>query len=144
MGGTLKRANMRANLNAMKAKIHIAKAQLGLDDDTYRALLTRETGKDSCGRMNLRELEKVLATMERHGFVPTRKTMGRRPDPRRSAAKMIKKIEALLLDNGLTWAYAHGMAKRMFGVDQVHWLGDEKLHKLVAALQIYAGRRKGE
>ena len=40
--------------------------------------------------------------------------------------------------------YAHGMAKRMFGVDQVHWLSDDKLHKLVAALQIYANRRKGE
>ena len=135
---------MQANLNKLKAKIHIGKAQLGLDDDTYRALLRRETGKSSCAKMTLRELEAVLAAMQRQGFAPTRRLMGRRPSPRRSASKMIAKVEALLLDNGLTWAYAHGMAKRMFGVDQVHWLSDDKLHKLVAALQIYANRRKGE
>ena len=134
---------MHANLNKLKAKIHIGKAQLGLDDDTYRALLRRETGKSSCAKMTLRELEAVLAAMQRQGFAASR-PMGRRPSPRRSASKMIGKVEALLLDNGLTWAYAHGMAKRMFGVDQVHWLPDDKLHKLVAALQIYANRRKGE
>ena len=52
---------MQANLNKLKAKIHIGKAQLGLDDDTYRALLHRETGKSSCAKMTLRELEAVLA-----------------------------------------------------------------------------------
>lgn len=133
---------MQQNSNGLKAKIHVAKTQLGLDDDTYRALLRRETGKDSCAAMNLRELEKVLSAMVRQGFQPTRPNPGRRPSPRGSADAMIRKVEALLLDNGLTWAYAHGMAKRMFGVDQVHWLPDAKLHKLVAALQIYANRRK--
>ncbi|MDO4693070.1 MAG: regulatory protein GemA [Eikenella sp.] len=133
---------MRKNLNGLKAKIHIGKTQLGLDDDTYRALLLRETGKNSCAQMGLRELEKVLTAMGRQGFQPARPNLGRRPSPRGSADAMIRKVEALLLDNGLTWAYAHGMAKRMFGVDQVHWLPDDKLHKLVAALQIYANRKR--
>lgn len=133
---------MRQNLNGLKAKIHVAKAQLGLDDDTYRALLLRETGKNSCAAMNLRELEKVLTAMGRQGFKPTRPNLGRRPSPRGSADAMIRKVEALLLDNGLTWDYAHGMAKRMFSVDQVHWLPDDKLHKLVAALQIHANRKR--
>lgn len=31
--------------------IHIAKNQLGMDDETYRAVLMRVTGKDSCTKM---------------------------------------------------------------------------------------------
>ena len=131
---------MQKNLNGLKAKIHIAKAQLGLEDDTYRALLMRETGKNSCGKMTLRELEAVLAAMQRQGFKPA--VPGRHPGGRDSIQAMLRKINALLLDNGLSWEYAHGMAKRMFRVDRVHWLPDDKLHKLVAALQIHANRKK--
>ena len=136
---------MRQNLNGLKAKIHIGKAALGLDDDTYRALLLRETGKNSCAGMSLAELERVLSAMQRQGFAPAaakKPRSGRHPGGRDSIQAMLRKVNALLLDNGLTWNYAHGMAKRMFGVDRVHWLPDYKLHKLTAALQIHANRRK--
>ena len=43
-----------------------------------------------------------------------------------------------------SWNYAHGMAKRMFGVDQVQWLTNDHMRRLVAALQIYADKRKAE
>ncbi|HHF7476546.1 TPA: phage protein GemA/Gp16 family protein [Neisseria meningitidis] len=46
------------------------------------------------------------------------------------------------LDDGWTWNYAHGTAKKMFKVDRVEWLSDGNMHKLVAALQIAANRRK--
>lgn len=122
------------------AKIKIAQASLGLDDATYRALLERVCGKRSCTQMNVRELEAVLAELKSKGFVP--KAKHKRPSSRRSADAMMSKVEALLADNGLPWNYAHGMAKKMFGVDRVQWLSDEHLHKLIAALQIYANRRK--
>lgn len=124
------------------AKIKIGQQRLGLDDDVYRVLLRRETGKDSCTQMGIKELEAVLAAMKQQGFVPARPQKGRRPGARSSAEPMMRKVEALLADNGLHWNYAHGMAKRMFGVDRVHWLADAHLHKLIAALQIYADRRK--
>ncbi|MCP2041450.1 phage gp16-like protein [Neisseria sp. HSC-16F19] len=129
----------KQNLNGLKAKIHIGKAQLGLDDETYRALLKRETGKDSCAQMNMRELEQVLAAMQRQGFAAQVRTP---PPGRDSIQAMLRKVNALLLDNDLPWNYAHAMAKRMFGVDRVQWLNDSDLHKLVAALQIYARRKK--
>ncbi|MHA7882775.1 gp16 family protein [Nitratireductor rhodophyticola] len=50
------------------AAIHVAKKQLGLDDDTYRAVLVRITGKNSAGTMNELEREKVLAELRRQGF----------------------------------------------------------------------------
>lgn len=50
------------------AAIHVAKRDLGLDDDTYRDLLQRETGKRSAKGMSLAELDRVLSVMRRSGF----------------------------------------------------------------------------
>lgn len=44
---------------ALIAKIKIAQKELGLDDDTYRAVLERVTGKRSCADMDVSELEYV-------------------------------------------------------------------------------------
>lgn len=55
------------------AKLHIAKKQLGLDDDTWRDLLERETGKRSSKDMSDRERGRVLDILKNHGFKPTSK-----------------------------------------------------------------------
>ncbi|MDZ7823004.1 MAG: regulatory protein GemA [Ahrensia sp.] len=51
------------------AKIHIAKKQLGFDDETYRAMLQLVTGKSSCKEMKPAELNKVLKHLQANGFV---------------------------------------------------------------------------
>ncbi len=48
--------------------IHIAKSQLQLDDDLYRANLNELTGKNSCSDMTISELFKVLEHMKKSGF----------------------------------------------------------------------------
>jgi phage gp16-like protein len=48
--------------------IHIAKSQLQLDDDLYRANLNELTGKRSCSAMTIPELFKVLEHMKKSGF----------------------------------------------------------------------------
>ncbi|AWT21305.1 gp16 family protein [Klebsiella grimontii] len=49
--------------------IHIAKGQLALDDDTYRALLgTAVPGKTSCSDMTVNELQHVIKALEAKGF----------------------------------------------------------------------------
>jgi phage gp16-like protein len=50
------------------AKIHVAKKQLGLEEDDYRALLQRATGKVTAKLMTPREHLAVLAEFERLGF----------------------------------------------------------------------------
>ena len=55
---------------------------------------------------------------------------------------MMDKVEALLADGGYHWNYAHAMAWRMFGREKVEYLDNDQLHKLVAALQIAANRKK--
>lgn len=56
------------SISTLKAKIHIAKNQLGLDEDIYRAILKEATGKTSCKEMNFADLMMVMHAMERRGF----------------------------------------------------------------------------
>lgn len=72
------------------AAIHVAKKQLGLDDDTYRSSLVRVTGKDSVREMSEAERQKVIAAFRERGFKPastgTRKGL---------EGKFAKKLQAL-------------------------------------------------
>ena len=132
----------KAQRRKLIAKIKIGQQQLGLDDDTYRALLVRVTGANSCTKLDMRGLEAVAAELGKQGFAAKKADKGRRPSRRDSADAMLRKIEALLSELGYHWNYAHAMARGMFQVDRVEWLTDAHLHKLVAALQIHANRKK--
>lgn len=56
-------------MSALKA-IHVARRQLGLDDDDYRAMLERITGKSSSSLLTAVESGRVLDEMRRLGFQP--------------------------------------------------------------------------
>ena len=73
--------------------IHIAKQQLGMDEDTYRGFLRDVTGKDSCAKMTPREQRRVMAELKTRGF---------RRTPRHKGKELVdhpqaKKIRALWL-----------------------------------------------
>jgi phage gp16-like protein len=57
-----------AHRNKALAKIHVAKKQLAMEEDSYRALLRRITGKDSAKALEIVELDAVLAEFRRLGF----------------------------------------------------------------------------
>lgn len=124
------------------AKIHIAKAQLGLDDDTYRALLARVAGVRSAKDLTKRQIGLVLGEFERLGWVPKVSTKRAKPRPSAERAALVGKIEAQLSEAGRQWAYADGMARRMYKVDQVEWCDTTQLKGLVAALA-YNAKRHG-
>ncbi len=48
--------------------IHIAKSQIGLSDEDYRAVLESTAKKTSCSEMTLFELNEVLKAMKKLGF----------------------------------------------------------------------------
>lgn len=123
------------------AKIHIAKSQLGLDEDTYRALLRRVAGVSSAKDLAPRQIGRVLAEFERLGWKPKAKPQGRaRPNPAARRTTLMSKVEALLTEAGRPWEYADGMAAKMFKVERVEWLDDSQLYRLMQALIIDADR----
>lgn len=116
---------------------------LGWDDATYRGVLCRLTGKRSSTKCSIRELEDVKEYMHSQGY-PRKapKGKGRRPNVANRRKALLSKIEALLAEGGLSWAYAEGIASHMYKRHVIEWLDDDQLHGVMVAL-IKQSRRKG-
>ncbi|MCF1449969.1 regulatory protein GemA [Agrobacterium vitis] len=74
------------------AAIHVAKKQLGLDEDTYRAKLEKITGKASVKVMTEAERQTVLKVFRNEGFAPAPAGAGKRKP---LTGKFAKKLQAL-------------------------------------------------
>lgn len=114
------------------SKIHVAKTQLGLDDEVYRQMLQRVTGKASSKDLTEREAGRLIAEFRAKGFIEKSnpKTKGK-PHNFKQLPDYIKKIEALLADMQLPWAYADKLAKHMFKIDKVAWLKDGNQYEAI-------------
>ncbi len=134
---------MKSITTSLIRAIKTGQSRLGWDDATYRSVLVRLTGKDSAKKCSIRELEDVIAYMHDQGFPhQAPKGKGRRPKVANRRKAIVAKIEALLAEGGLSWAYAEGIASRMHGQKVLEWLDDEQLHAVMVAL-IKQAKREG-
>lgn len=115
------------------AQIHIAKAELKLDDETYRAVLMDVTGIDSSAKLNAKQRAAVLERFESKGW-KNKQRRGKSPNTARSKAARMSKIGALLAAQKLSWDYANGIAKQMWGVAKVDWCDEKQLSGIITAL----------
>lgn len=127
--------------NSRLAAIHMGKAQLGMDDDTYRDMLEQIGGCRSAKDLDSDGQIKVLKHLEGLGFSKAKREFGIKPSVKQTKEKLISKIEALLTDAGRHWNYAHGCAKNMFGKEQIQFCTEHQLWKIVAALEKDKQRR---
>lgn len=128
----------RDNLHVRKthlAKIHLAKKQLGMDGDDYKKLIMRLTGAQSAGDLVLPERLLLLKELERLGFKPKRRHRNAKPAAK-DKKNLTNKIEALLADMKLPWAYADAMAKRMYKVDSVRFCHPDQLVGIISGLTV--------
>lgn len=128
------------------AAIHVAKKQLGLDEDTYRAVLVRVTGKDSTKVMSEAERQRVVEELRKRGF--TKASNGPR---KRLQGRFAKKLQALWIagwnlgvvsdrDDAALIAFV----KRQTGIDHVRFVRDpEDADKAIEALKAWLGREAG-
>lgn len=134
---------MMALKKSIISKIHVAKTQLGLDDDVYRQMLQRVTGKLSSKDLTEREAGRLIAEFKAKGFIEKTnpKTKGK-PHNFKQLPDYIKKVEALLADMKLDWAYADGITKQMFSIERCAWLNASQLKALIAALDKHKKKLK--
>ncbi|QIO60670.1 gp16 family protein [Rhizobium leguminosarum] len=132
------------------AAIHVAKKQLGLDDDTYRAKLARITGKSSAKEMTEAERQQVLTVFRNEGFAPAR--AARRADGRQKlTGKYAKKLQALWIaawnlgivrdrdDKALV-----AFVKRQTGIDHTRFLVfADDANRAIEALKSWTRREAG-
>lgn len=141
----------QAQRRSMIAKVKIAAKQLGLDDETYRAMLERITGKRSAGDLNIAQLDAVLAEMMVNGWKPTVVAGGRKASastaPQRADHPAAGKARALWISlhqlgvvRDRRESALEAFAARQLGVDRLQWADQGQVYKLVEALKAMAER----
>lgn len=116
------------------AKIHIAKKELGLDDDTYREMLQQLTGKTSCKELNQTQLGKVFLTLRKKGYQAKKpQNYPGRPNNTDSSPQL-KKIEALLTEANRPWEYARSMTEKMYQKKRLEFCNSRELGGIITAL----------
>ena len=137
----------RTNRKGVLAQIHIAKKELGLDDDTYRQMIATVTGgKRSCSDCNVAELYQVLQHLKDRGFkARPKKRVAQHPGTPHNLDRepMLQKVEALLAEMKAPWSYADAIARQQTGIAKVAWLKKpEHLRALIAALDVELEKRR--
>lgn len=120
--------------------IHIAKSQLHLDDDTYRAMLTANTGKNSTKDMTLTELRTVFEHLKTVGFKTTPpKQAGKLRQADDEQSKLIRHLWLSLHDLGEVRdpreSALANYIKRQTGVQFLQWLKIEQASQVIEALK---------
>ena len=134
---------MRTGLigNKEKAIVHIAKQQLRMTEEEYRAALLN-FGVASSKNLTFQQYESFLQNLKSAGFAVNGRERTYTPPQKTTWDKgpLLRKIGALLFEMRLSWNYVDGIAKRMFKIDRVLWCVPDQLHSIVAALE-YRRRR---
>jgi len=133
--------------NRLLAKIHIAKKQLGLSDESYRGCLIELFGKSSAADLSSSELNTVLNGFKKLGF----KTRLSPPSSHRSEKTPIDKIRALWInlhkagktEDGSETALNH-FVKNTYGVERVEWLSRKQASWAIEALKHWLNREGKE
>lgn len=124
------------------AAIHVAKKQLGLDDETYRAVLVRATGKASAGAMNEAERRNVVEELRRQGFKPAKKGL-EGPFAGKLQALWIAAFNLGIVRDRRDAAML-AFVKRQSGVDHTRFLQDAAdARKAIEALKGWMTREAG-
>ena len=128
-------------------KVHIAKAALGLDDETYRDLLEARTGRRSAAKCSNAQLVDLIEHFKAQGFKPKPKVPARARRARLADGKTQRKARALWLSMyhlGLVGDPAEpalaAFVKRQAGVDDIRFLTPGQSYKVIEALKAWAAR----
>lgn len=134
-------ANNTKGLNRQKLiqLIHIAKSQLHLDDDTYRASLIHITGKNSTKAMTIPELNKVLDDFKTKGFKVAPQQAGKLKKADDDQAKLIRHLWLSLHDLGEVRdpreSALANYVKRQTGISALQWLTMQQASTVIESLK---------
>ncbi len=128
------------------AQIHIAKQQLGIDDETYRAMLWTVARVQSAGDLDFAGRKKVLDHLKSKGFKvkPARNAKTTRP---LASDEQSKKIRALWLELHTAGAVRDpsekalaAYVKRMARVSALQWLTSAQASAVIESLKSWLER----
>lgn len=133
------------------AKIHMAKKQLGLDDDTYRQILWQVGKVESAADLDLAGRSKLIQHFKDKGWKPKRSKKYSPKSRHKDEKNQADKIRALwitmhnqgIVRDGSEQALNHYI-NRMVAVAQVGWLHGKKANTIIESLKQWQARALAE
>ena len=120
--------------------IHVGKKMLGLDEDSYRALLIGAVGLDSLKSCTDDQLARVIRKMKEMGFTPTpSKGAAMHPMARKARAMWVSLHKLGVFDNPSEQAF-EAFAKRQLKCERLVWARQSDAYSLIEALKKIAER----
>lgn len=148
------KTKVEPRLAARRRAVHAACRQLGIDEDTRRAMLRGVAGVDSTSSLSMQACAKVLDHLRQAGASqqPPARAVGQHPGTPASAAagcaELLGKVEALLADMQLPWSYGLAILRRVSqgqqskgAVERFEFATAEMLTGVIAALTIEQQKR---
>lgn len=123
--------------NCELAQIHIARQQLGMDDETYRNVLWTVARVRSSKDLDWSGRKRVLDHMKACGFKVRSNRLPAEHKPLAMTKEAIEaKIATQLKELGQNWPYAYGVGRRIFPqVSRFEFLKPEQLGEVSSALE---------
>lgn len=140
---TARASRLSTNRLRLIQLIHIAKGQLDLDDDTYRAVLEQTTGKTSSKDLTIQQLDAVLTRLKAGGFEVRSKNQTIKPADD-DQSKLIRHLWLLLhaageVRNSSEQALA-AYVKRTTKVSALQFLSTDSASKVIESLKKWCDR----
>lgn len=133
----------RQHHRALYAKIHVARKQLQMVEDDYRALLFATTGQTSLTGCDTAQLEKMVKALQGKGFTPVPKARSRgaatHPVARKARALWISLHHLGVVQNPSEQAL-EAFARRQLGCETFKWARQSEGYKVIEALKVMARR----
>lgn len=119
------------------AQIHIARTQLGMDNETYRDVLWTVARVRSAADLDWSGRKRVLDHMKACGFKVQPKKLATAHKPLAMTKEAIEaKIAVQLKELEQNWPYAYGVGRRIFPqVSRFEFLTPEQLGDVSSALE---------
>lgn len=119
--------------NGLLAKVHVAKKELALLEDDYRAILQEEFGVTTAAALTVGELQSLVRRFESKGWVAQSAKRKANDDGQSEALK--ERVGQELLRSDFTPARFRGLVRKICGVDDLAFCNDTgKLKRLLAAM----------
>lgn len=131
------------------AMVHIGKARLGMDEETYRAWLEKRTGKRSCSSLAFDDLARLVAELRAQSALsaPTSKVIGGRGANRPTEAQwnLARYLSRQIgLEGGIEGQAFASFVKRISKVENPRFLTKEAMQKVLTGLEKWHEQRAKE
>lgn len=128
---------------SLLAKLHIARKALAMQEEDYRHVLERETGKRSAKDCSEAELSAALNCFTRMGFRPAgpskRRELGGGMAVRKARAMWISLYQLGAIEDGSD-AALESFGRRQLRVERLRWASEREMFRLIEALKSIAAR----